>query len=206
MKDEHCINYMSQPEPQRYFRQLVYYVISLIVAMNEQCQNKWCIRYGFTDSNYDDAYSLAQNICDEFYILHDLLQCQLDGVTACIENTILRSVLEHTCFPAVMSILDAQTASVLFFLFLDGSFPSHTKPPSSSSPCFSRSSHRYPLPLFCPPSHTLSHFPLHRVLPSPHPSSSLSLFRTLGIANHTNTQHNRHGGNGGFSRGTRCRA
>ena len=137
VKDDHCINYMSQPEPQRYFRELVYYVISLIVNMNEHCKSKLCFQQAVRNRNYEDAYSQAQNICDEFYILHDLLQCQLDCVTSCIQDTILRSVLEHTCFPAVMSILDSQATSVVFHLFLDFSSPSPIKPPSSSSPCFS---------------------------------------------------------------------
>ena len=71
VKDDHCFQFMSQPEPQRYFRQLVYYIISLIITMNNLCKDKWLCSEWMTASNYKDAYSLAQTVCDEFYILHD---------------------------------------------------------------------------------------------------------------------------------------
>ena len=105
VKDDHCFQFMSQPEPQRYFRQLVYYIISLIITMNNLCKDKWLCSEWMTASNYKDAYSLAQTVCDEFYILHDLMNCGVPCVTTCLQNTLTHSLLENVCFPAILNQL-----------------------------------------------------------------------------------------------------
>lgn len=87
---------MSQAGPQHYFRQLVYYVISLIATMNSLCFDKQF-------EQYRQASEIAQNISDELYVLHDLMHCQVHAVEQCIRNTLLRSLLHHFCFPAVFN-------------------------------------------------------------------------------------------------------
>lgn len=96
---------MSQPGPQKYFRQLVYYIISLIISLNSFCEDQYIIIIVIKSSLYKEASELVQNISDELYILHDLLNCGIKCVEDCINSTFLRSVLQNVCYPAILNSL-----------------------------------------------------------------------------------------------------
>lgn len=93
---------MSQPEPQRYFRHLVYYVISLIATLNGL----------YMDKQFKQATEIAQNVSDEFLVLSDLMQCGVKCVEECIRTTLLRSLLHRFCFPVVYNAVCPATQPV----------------------------------------------------------------------------------------------
>jgi hypothetical protein len=44
VNDKNIVNYMGQPSTLKYFKKLVYYVISLVVTMNKMVEAKYAIR------------------------------------------------------------------------------------------------------------------------------------------------------------------
>lgn len=93
---------MEQQEPQRFFRHLVYYVISLIATLNVLCANK----------QYKQATEIAQNVSDEFLVLTDLMQCGVKCVEECVRTTLLRSLLHRFCFPVIYNAVCPVTQPV----------------------------------------------------------------------------------------------
>lgn len=82
---------------------LLYYIFN--------CQFKFILWRSVNDtcsinsSLYKEASELVQNISDELYILHDLLNCGVKCVEECITSTFLRSVLQNVCYPAILNSL-----------------------------------------------------------------------------------------------------
>lgn len=93
--------FMNLPASQKYFRQLVYYVISLIVTLNRLIE----------ESDFHKAAQLVQTVSDELFILHDLMHCKVPCVEECISTTIIRSLLQHVCFPAIQNCLSETPSS-----------------------------------------------------------------------------------------------
>ena len=105
MKHESVINFMSQEGPQKYFRQLVYYIISLIVTFNNLCEDTLACLLTIICSMMKEAEELAQTISDELFIIHDLLKCGIECVESSITSTFIRSLLQNVCFPAILNSL-----------------------------------------------------------------------------------------------------
>ena len=93
---------MGQQEPQRFFRHLVYYVISLIATLNILSINK----------QFKQATEIAQNVSDEFLVLSDLMQCGVKCVEECVRTTLLRSLLHRFCFPVIYNAVCPVTQPV----------------------------------------------------------------------------------------------
>lgn len=103
VKDPLVSRYMAEPGPQKYFRQLVYYIISLIVTFNNLCEDQFVFFYSLMHSMMNEANEVAQTISDELFIIHDLLQCGMDCVVSAITSTFIRSLLQNMCFPAILN-------------------------------------------------------------------------------------------------------
>lgn len=54
---------------------------------------------------------MVQTVSDELFILHDLMHCKVPCVEECISTTIIRSLLQHVCFPAIQNCLSETPSS-----------------------------------------------------------------------------------------------
>ena len=95
MNDKNIIQYMSQPSTLKYFRKLVYYVISLVVTMDKMIESEY---YLFFYSNYTRVGEISNNIIDQLYFLQDVLNIQVECVNTYLKDVLLKEFVIKYCY------------------------------------------------------------------------------------------------------------
>ena len=119
MNDKNIIAYMSQPSTLKYFKKLVYYVISLVVTMNKMIESKymnwWMCVIG---SNYSRVGEISNNIIDQLYFLQDVLNIQVECVNEFLKDILMKDFVIKYCFNQLIKSLEAIPASSPVFSFI----------------------------------------------------------------------------------------
>ena len=102
MNDKNIVNYMSQPSTLKYFRKLVYYVISLVVTMNKLIESKLNPISLLTRRSFARVGELSNNIIDQLYFLQDVLNIQVDCVNEFLKDVLMKEFVVKYCFEQLL--------------------------------------------------------------------------------------------------------
>lgn len=89
---------MSQPSTLKYFKKLVFYVISLVVTMNKMIESKLAIVNGLRFRNYSRVGELSNNIIDQLYFLQDVLNIQVECVNTYLKDVLMKEFVVKYCY------------------------------------------------------------------------------------------------------------
>ena len=98
MNDKNIVSYMSQPSTLKYFRKLVYYVISLVVTMNKMIEAKFVLNVLVIHRSFARVGELSNNIIDQLYFLQDVLNIQVDCVNEFLKDVLMKEFVVKYCF------------------------------------------------------------------------------------------------------------
>ena len=104
MNDKNIVAFMSQPSTLKYFKKLVYYVISLVVnsAMNASDEGmieaKWARRGGVRRSDYSRVGELMNNVIDQLLFLQDVLNIQVEAVNEYMKKLMMEDFFLRYCY------------------------------------------------------------------------------------------------------------
>ena len=98
MNDKNIVAFMSQPSTLKYFKKLVYYVISLVVTMNKMIEAKWARRGGVRRSDYSRVGELMNNVIDQLLFLQDVLNIQVEAVNEYMKKLMMEDFFLRYCY------------------------------------------------------------------------------------------------------------
>ena len=98
MNDKNIVAFMSQPSTLKYFKKLVYYVISLVVTMNKMIEAKWARRGGVRGSDYSRVGELMNNVIDQLLFLQDVLNIQVEAVNEYMKKLMMEDFFLRYCY------------------------------------------------------------------------------------------------------------
>lgn len=92
---------MGQPNALKYFKKLVYYVISLVVTMNKMVETKQDRIHLLTPSNYARVGELTNNIIDQLFFLQDVLNIQVQVVDDYLKSLLMSDFFVKYCYNVI---------------------------------------------------------------------------------------------------------
>lgn len=98
MNDKNIVAFMSQPSTLKYFKKLVYYVISLVVTMNKMIEAKWARRGVVRRSDYSRVGELMNNVIDQLLFLQDVLNIQVEAVNEYMKKLMMEDFFMRYCY------------------------------------------------------------------------------------------------------------
>ena len=101
MNDKNIVKYMGQSSTLKYFKKLVYYVISLVVTMNSMVESKYSLAMESICSNFARVGEMANNIIDQLLFLQDVLNIQVPCVNDYLKGVLVKEFFTRYCYEVI---------------------------------------------------------------------------------------------------------
>ena len=159
VNDKNIVAFMGQPSTLKYFKKLVYYVISLVVTLNKMIEAEWARRARLRRSDYSRTGELMNNVIDQLFFLQDVLNIQVEAVNEYLKRLMMEDFFLRYCYDVITRAGGQALISLRTSLFLltatintmkEISFPSSSRLLNPTPTCRSTCSR------YCSPSPIIS--------------------------------------------------
>ena len=101
VNDKNIVKYMDQPSTLKYFKKLVYYVISLVVTMNSMVESKYLLAMESICSSFVRVGEMTNNIIDQLLFLQDVLNIQVPCVNDYLKDVLVKEFFIRYCYEVI---------------------------------------------------------------------------------------------------------
>ena len=101
VNDKNIVAFMGQPSTLKYFKKLVYYVISLVVTLNKMIEAEWARRGWLRRSDYSRTGELMNNVIDQLFFLQDVLNIQVEAVNEYLKRLMMEDFFLRYCYDVI---------------------------------------------------------------------------------------------------------
>ena len=118
VNDKNIVAFMGQPSTLKYFKKLVYYVISLVVTLNKMIEAEWARRAWLRRSDYSRTGELMNNVIDQLFFLQDVLNIQVEAVNEYLKRLMMEDFFLRYCYDVITRAGGQALISLRTSLFL----------------------------------------------------------------------------------------
>ena len=118
VNDKNIVAFMGQPSTLKYFKKLVYYVISLVVTLNKMIEAEWARRGRLRRSDYSRTGELMNNVIDQLFFLQDVLNIQVEAVNEYLKRLMMEDFFLRYCYDVITRAGGQALISLRTSLFL----------------------------------------------------------------------------------------
>ncbi|KAK8820411.1 hypothetical protein WA577_006474 [Blastocystis sp. JDR] len=108
VNDKNIVAFMGQPSTLKYFKKLVYYVISLVVTLNKMIEA----------DDYSRTGELMNNVIDQLFFLQDVLNIQVEAVNEYLKRLMMEDFFLRYCYDVITRAGGQALISLRTSLFL----------------------------------------------------------------------------------------